>query len=292
MILVVMTADLCRSNLIRRSYESYIHCNSLFTHTTFTSNSHQSMSIIENADTLMLQLQNLPANMQADFVKSYIAKIASNDDFEKIHEQCRIQEEYQRLSTYVSNNSMFKSFDLGKIKVRSVSPPETSKLPRTFSYDEIDGTTHFVGSSYFHRSYELGPSAKLLDIEGIRYHIMSEMGHSNIEDYNFRITGKYNIISCETRCSYRSTYGTDDDFVYSYNVKGLLWDIAKDLGFENGIDEILKGLLELFWGEIVNTWHRRDALNEFHVGCQGGVPIAEGQSLIEVVLESDMDRRN
>ena len=249
------------------------------------------MSTAENADTLMLQFQNLPAHMQADFVKSYIAKVASNDDFEKIHEQCRIQEEYQRLSTYVTNNSIFKSLDLEKIKVTSVSPPEASKLPRTFSY-EICGDTSFVGSSYFHRSYELGPSAKPLDIEGIRYHIMSKMGHSNIEDYNFRITGKYNNISCEVECSYRSTYGTDYDFVFSHNVKALLCDIAKELGFESGTDEILKGLLELFWGEIVNTWHRRDALNEFSAEYNGRVVITEGQSLTEVVLESDMNRRN
>jgi hypothetical protein len=130
------------------------------------------------------------------------------------------------------------------------------------------------------------------DIEGMRYHVSSEVGRTDIEDYNFRITGKYNGIYAEVECSYRTIYGDDVGYQSSTNMRMILKNLAMDLGVEVESDQTLKWLLGLFWGEIVNTWHRRDVENEYAAwACDRGTVDIEGPSLSEFILAFDKDQR-
>ena len=186
---------------------------------------------------------------------SHVIKLTSADDFAKIYDEFRIQEETHRLSLFVANNPIFKDLKLGKIKVAMVSLRESAKIPRTFGYsDEVySGSVLNLECSYFHQSYKLGAEMKIFDIEGMRYHVSSEVGSGYIEDYNFRITAGYNGIFAEVDCSYLTIYGEDTGYRSSTNMKVILKNLAKDLGVEADSDQALKWLLELFWGEIVNT---------------------------------------
>lgn len=212
----------------------------------------------------LVQLQALPTNVKSDVISHYISDL-SPDDFEKILERRRIQEENRRLLHYMTSDKFrWKKVDLTNIKVVSIPASKFLKCKGQHT-EAIDQS--------FSRTYSISRGGYLLKVEG-KQEDLSGYYYCGRE-WHYKMDVEYRGW---TGCAYSK--GKDLEYFsldQSIEIRGLgkvLRMLAVDLKLESENEsEIVKGLMELLWGRDFSEHrvqkkrgsYKRSALSELVV---------------------------
>jgi hypothetical protein len=202
-----------------------------------------------------------------------VSEMGSEDLCKFLHQR-RILKERGRIHDYLASTTVTSlgSLDRKLIDVVSVCSTENSQArPETAGSVYLRHASH----EHFGRTYTIGPQKQSLEITGYKHHTdMDYLTGSMIEQW-YVIGAKYGGADAIAKTVLYEDPGVEYRREHHIGMKTLLGNVATDLGLMGGDhDDLIKGLMELFWTvEVVNHW---------------GKDIEEAHPLVEIVL-SDIE---
>jgi hypothetical protein len=206
----------------------------------------------------------LSTDAKDEALNQYISEM-STEEFEKILQSRRIKQEYKRMSEYMASTDLLpKTLDISKIKVIHIGPSREESIgveivfgdAKDFFNDYEIGNNHSkleVGGTdeAFHTSTLIsdhGASQWFHHMEALYYKGETEK-HGETADAGIerevRKDGENGDSCIEREVVAEETYHTSDSGLFD-----IMIEVAGDLGLDVEVNKenIVRGLLELFWG--------------------------------------------